>query len=382
MAAWMAPAATALAGVLGFAGSRRNTNAGLQASANLDAANRQWQTDRYWEGFDNLYGRNGGADRAYTIGADELGRERDLRDSGRRFQQALDVGQANGLTPQEIMGSPVPGGTSVSGGGGTLGNNQSALDAARMQQGERNADRQLQAQLAKLDADTRIQEALISSGQQLGNQIALVRGQDVSAGVQERGQDIDSLTRQRTAEIAASAQEKVGGMMAAASMYSADQARAATETAARYAYEASKHQTDTQRQSFLDKLPLDYNLNTAQVSEIYAQTAILQQDAGFNKVLHQERWERLFAGMSAENVAASVLAVIHGVDVEGVLKGQRQGDNLPLHQFLEGVAAQRSHLQAELRGGERALATVLSNLFGVRAGGALTSSPVSIPVSP
>lgn len=74
------------------------------------------------------------------------------------------------------------------------------------------------------------------------------------------------------------------------------------------------------------------------------------QDTEFGRVLHSERWQRLFASMSPENVAASVLAVLNGVNVGQVLKGTPVVARGNLQKFLEQVARQRSTIFKETQG--------------------------------
>lgn len=86
------------------------------------------------------------------------------------------------------------------------------------------------------------------------------------------------------------------------------------------------------------------------------------QDTEFGRVLHSERWQRLFANMSPENVAASVLAVLNGVRVGDVLKGTPVVHRGNLENFLEQVARQRSTIFKETQGLES-----LGNKLGAEA---------------
>lgn len=76
------------------------------------------------------------------------------------------------------------------------------------------------------------------------------------------------------------------------------------------------------------------------------------QTRGFQETLHKERWSRLFATMGPENVTASVIAAMSGVDIQELLGGR--GVNLiqrrNLKTFLELAMQQRSVLQREMRG--------------------------------
>lgn len=86
------------------------------------------------------------------------------------------------------------------------------------------------------------------------------------------------------------------------------------------------------------------------------------QDTEFGRVLHSERWQRLFATMSPDNVAASTLAVLNGVNIERVLKQHPTFHRPSLEQFLRDVAQQRSVIFRETEGLES-----LGNKLGVIA---------------
>lgn len=74
------------------------------------------------------------------------------------------------------------------------------------------------------------------------------------------------------------------------------------------------------------------------------------QDTEFGRVLHSERWQRLFATMSPDNIAASTLAVLNGVNIERVLKQHPVFHRRNLEQFLRDVAQQRSYIFRETEG--------------------------------
>jgi len=74
------------------------------------------------------------------------------------------------------------------------------------------------------------------------------------------------------------------------------------------------------------------------------------QDTEFGRVLHSERWQRLFATMSPDNVVASTLAVLNGVNIERVLKQHPTFHRGNLEQFLRDVAQQRSVIFRETEG--------------------------------
>lgn len=97
------------------------------------------------------------------------------------------------------------------------------------------------------------------------------------------------------------------------------------------------------------------------------------QTRGFQETLHKERWSRLFATMGPENVTASVIAAMSGVDIQELLGGrsvnliQRQN----LKTFLELAMQQRSVLQREMRGsveGGKFFADVFNEIMATMLG--------------
>lgn len=90
----------------------------------------------------------------------------------------------------------------------------------------------------------------------------------------------------------------------------------------------------------------------AQTGQIQEQSKKIVQEVKIMKEQHQERWQRLFAGMSSENVVASVQAVINNVDVKKVLMQQEMSvvERYNLKLFLKGVRAQSSHIRRETDG--------------------------------
>jgi len=99
----------------------------------------------------------------------------------------------------------------------------------------------------------------------------------------------------------------------------------------------------------------------ARVSDENVKT--LMQDREIKKVLHDERWPRLFSTMSPENVLSSVLATINDVDIEKALKGIKgsQVDRINLVQFLREVQANKSKLAQETYGIGRLLSDALTS---------------------
>lgn len=62
-----------------------------------------------------------------------------------------------------------------------------------------------------------------------------------------------------------------------------------------------------------------------QNDKIEAETEKLKQDKEIQKIMHDERWPRLFSVMSRENVMASMVAAYYQVPMEDILKGFPQG---------------------------------------------------------
>ena len=97
----------------------------------------------------------------------------------------------------------------------------------------------------------------------------------------------------------------------------------------------------------------------AQTRQIDAQTELTKQntkraieDLRQIKIKFAERWYMKFAGMSSENIVASVQAVLKGVNVHEVLtqKGITPKEFHKLEKFLEAVRAQKSKIRTEADG--------------------------------
>jgi hypothetical protein len=89
-----------------------------------------------------------------------------------------------------------------------------------------------------------------------------------------------------------------------------------------------------------------------QTKKISEEAQRIAQTKYFEAVVHSERWPRLFATMSAENVIASALATINGIDVAQVLS-QRDVNLIPhtkLNKFINDVMAFHSMANREGRG--------------------------------
>lgn len=110
-----------------------------------------------------------------------------------------------------------------------------------------------------------------------------------------------------------------------------------------------------------------------QSKKIKSEAKRIVQSTEFERVLHDERWPRLFATMSAENVVASALATLSGLDVEQVLKQSNVNavSKTRLRDFVTELQVYNSTLQREgkglMQGAEdvgKALADFIQNYMG------------------
>lgn len=88
------------------------------------------------------------------------------------------------------------------------------------------------------------------------------------------------------------------------------------------------------------------------VTKIRNESSRIAQTTTFEKILHDERWPRLFSTMSAENVLASVMAQLSGVSIESAL-GVSSGsinDRRSLEEFLRLWRTSKSHIVNEANG--------------------------------
>ena len=74
--------------------------------------------------------------------------------------------------------------------------------------------------------------------------------------------------------------------------------------------------------------------------KINAETKKVLQDTNIQRVVHDERWPRLFSTMSAENVVASLIAAREQVPLETVLKGFPDGISQNNMQKIERMVAE------------------------------------------
>lgn len=94
--------------------------------------------------------------------------------------------------------------------------------------------------------------------------------------------------------------------------------------------------------------------SSAMTEQIQEQTKTIVQNREFQKVVHDERWAKTFATMSAENVVAAAQAALRGIPLEETLKGFPKGllpktrKNLEI--FIMEVQAMRSRMRTEALG--------------------------------
>lgn len=209
-----------------------------------------------------------------------------------------------GLTATEAFGAGGAGGVaSGSSSGQTLTNSTSQQQIAKMQ-----VDQQLARD--KLQSDTQLATANIAAQAQIRSKELEVAATGQNVGVQ-------SSTQIKAAEIAAN---------------------------------AHKYSADSSQQSVLATLKQNSSVTSAQATNLASQTAKALQEIEQSKVVFSERWEKLFSTMSAENVLASVYAVLSGVSMQDVLKGapgQSRGD---LKEFVRLATSSGSIIQREFRG--------------------------------
>lgn len=126
---------------------------------------------------------------------------------------------------------------------------------------------------------------------------------------------------------------------------------------------ASRYASDNQRANVLDQLAQNKSVTIAQANKIDAETTQVMQDTDFKRVLHDERWPRLFSTMSADNVVGSALAVLKGVPIEEVLKGTADPDNPGLQAFLDAVKSRQSRIDIETEGVTSIITDALDSIF-------------------
>jgi hypothetical protein len=92
--------------------------------------------------------------------------------------------------------------------------------------------------------------------------------------------------------------------------------------------------------------------NSAGVKKIEEEIKTISQSRAIQKIVHDERWPRLFSTMSAENVVATALATINGVDIERLLSqnGPWTMDKRSLEDFVSHVQRFNSRFSIEGKG--------------------------------
>ena len=94
------------------------------------------------------------------------------------------------------------------------------------------------------------------------------------------------------------------------------------------------------------------------------QTAKVEQEIGQMKDLHNERWQRLFATMGPDNIAASVAASISGVNVKTLLNEVARETSSSINSIeslealLKATQAQKSFLSQNVSGLEQIIKRV------------------------
>ncbi len=75
----------------------------------------------------------------------------------------------------------------------------------------------------------------------------------------------------------------------------------------------------------IDKMAQDMELSKQQEKKLVEETKKVVQDTKIQKVLNEERWERLFATMGKDNIMTAIMAARFNIPVEKVLKGFPKG---------------------------------------------------------
>lgn len=91
---------------------------------------------------------------------------------------------------------------------------------------------------------------------------------------------------------------------------------------------------------------------TASAGKMREEAKTVVQSRGFQETLHKERWSRTFAQMGPENVLASAMAALNGVDIQSLLQGRDVNvtTRASLEGFLRMVRENRNTVRRELEG--------------------------------
>lgn len=344
---------------------KKSSEYAVDAQTEASREQREWADKRY-----DLEQRHILGEQDYSralgeggIGVDQIGRERDVKQSGDMQRQAFDIGiEEYGMTPQEIAGSPVPGGVAQSGGGAALGNQTSQLAGQRAAAQERAADRELTALIESERNKTALTKTAMEQGINVLGQSVQARGQDIAMSQTELQSatskyisELQSQTNIITTKMSSDAQVAASSIIADATKYSADQSRL----------------------NALGQLRLAEKIGDLQMAKLTAETATIMQTKQFEQVLHDERWEKLFSSMGAENVVTSALAIQYDIDIEDTLKGKATPEQIKqLKVFSDAVLGRGSYFQRELMGMASSAQDILNMDFN--KGNLLSSQPPTL----
>jgi uncharacterized caspase-like protein len=103
------------------------------------------------------------------------------------------------------------------------------------------------------------------------------------------------------------------------------------------------------------KTDWDASVSREKSFEINATTNKIEQTTNIERVLHEERWERLFSKMGPDNVIASVAANLHGVPMEKILKGTAGAEKQALIRMMTELQGYKSTVRREVVGGGQVL---------------------------
>jgi hypothetical protein len=259
-----------------------------------------------------------------------------------------------GLTPQEIIGSPIGGMNSGSASGQVLGNGpQHRLDtqsaaAARSQAQNAAADRAAMLQIEQMRQDTQLGSARINAAATLAasgvSSATNIRGQDIQAKTAKRGQELDFAGR----KIVADASKAVASINAAASR---DVARVYSDLG-------------------LKELAEKTRVNNYTISKIAADTSLALQDKRIKDIVHDERWSKLFAGMGPDNMIAAMVSALHGVPTQDILTGLELDpvSRDTIDAALREMQSFKSHVGRETGAATDIIVKGLNSLLGVSPG--------------
>ena len=314
---------TAGAGLAG--GLLGNSSSNKQARKNRNEMKRQFDVqqarlDRYDIGVPWHHLGNNVKEQYFDQTQRGLDMERESQNQQLRDQYQM--GQSIGLTPQEFMGSPVPGGNVSSGTANVLGNMASAQNqsAAQAQTDMAMQQQQMQWQSQENAADRALKYAELGqeAGSTLGNVYTAMSGQK---------------NQMEIAELQAAVNEQVAQIGAAAQTYSATQLANAQVVSAQIAA----------NQDYLE-LMNQVRVDDQRVIKIAAEAGLILQDADFKAVLHEERHLIRALGLTPEQAGYLAAAVQNNVDIETLVQNPDVPENQKRNyrKFLQRMSAQKS----------------------------------------